>query len=111
MSSFDQQSEHFRDVLAEIFSRNVEFPPQVFVTVAQAKPTCDHKHVKVVLSVLPEQQEKAVLEIVKKSMHEIKDALAHRLRMRTIPHLHVVFDTTEAEAAKIEEAINKLNPL
>ncbi|MFA6429884.1 MAG: ribosome-binding factor A [Patescibacteria group bacterium] len=99
---------HLKDALAETFSKEVEFPFGVFVTVLEAKVTANTAHAKVVLSVMPDERHEEVLEALRQFDHEIKDGLAKRLRLRRIPRLHYVFDTTEARAAVIEQTINEL---
>lgn len=99
---------HLKDALAEVLAKEVEFPPGVFVTVLDTKVTANTVHAKVVLSVMPENRQKDVLDTLANYQHEINQGLTKRLRLRRIPHLHYVFDTTEAEAAVIENEINRL---
>lgn len=100
--------EHLKNGLAEIFARDVEFPPGMLVTVLEAKMTQDRRFGKITLSVFPTGVEDQVLDIIERHRHEINDGLAKRLRIRKIPKLHYVFDTTESEAAEIEGMLNRL---
>lgn len=100
--------EHLREAIAEILRESVEFPPGIFVTVIEAKITRDSLHAKAVLSVMPAGCEKEVVETLKDYQREIKDGLAHKLRMRRVPTMFWDFDTTEAEASVIENTINEL---
>jgi ribosome-binding factor A len=45
--------DHLRTGLAEIFARDVEFPPGMLVTVLDAKMTQDRRFAKITLSVFP----------------------------------------------------------
>ena len=100
--------EHLREGLAEIFRRDVEFPPGMLVTVLGAKMTQDRRFAKITLSVFPTGAQEQALEIIQRHKHEINDGIAKRLRIRIIPKLHYVFDDTEAEAAEVEEMLNRL---
>ncbi len=100
--------EHLRNALAKVFAEHVEFPRGVFVTVLGTKMTRDQTRAKAVLSVMPADREKEVLETLEEYDHEINDGLAHELRLRHIPHFHWSFDTTEAYAAEIDRTINEL---
>lgn len=100
--------EHLKDALAEVFAKEVEFPVGAFVTVMKAKLTANTSHARITLSVFPERMIEDVKMTLKTFDHEIKDALADRLRLRRIPRLHYVFDDAEAEAAEIERALHDL---
>lgn len=102
-ASFD----HLRSALAETMTQ-IEFPVGVFVTVLSAKIAANSAHASVTLSVFPDGKEEVVKDTLIRFKHDIKDNLAHRLRLRRIPDLHYTFDQTEAEAAIIEKAINEL---
>lgn len=104
----EQGMEHLRNALAKVFAEDVEFPRGVLVTVLGAKITRDMLHAKAVLSVLPEDRIPDVKQALEEYSHEIKDGLAHELKMRRIPDFFWEFDTNEAYAAKIEETLNQL---
>jgi len=104
----EQGMEHLRNALAKVLAENVEFPRDVLVTVLGAKLTRDMLHAKAVLSVMPEDRMEDVKKVLKEYEHEIKDGLAHELKMRRIPNFFWAFDTNEAYAAKIEETLNQL---
>lgn len=106
--SMDVGFDHLRTGLAEIFARDVEFPPGMLVTVLDAKMTQDRRFAKITLSVFPTGAQKQVLEIIGYAKHEINDGLAKRLRIRVIPKLHYVFDDTEAQAEEVETLLNRL---
>jgi len=100
--------EHLREAMAEVLSRDVEFPVGTFVTVLSAKVTANTGHAKFVLSVFPEGMKDAVLETLRDREGDIKNGLATRARLRRIPRLHYGFDDTEAEAEGIERALFEL---
>jgi len=99
---------HLKDTLAEVLAKEVEFPVGVFVTVLETKVTANTAHAKVVLSVMPENRQRDVLDTLYDYRREIKEGLSKSLRLRRIPELHYVFDITEAKAAVIESEINRL---
>jgi ribosome-binding factor A len=76
--------------------------------VVDAHLTPDTKHATGTLSVLPDGREGDALQALRKAEHDLKDALADILELRRIPKIHWRFDSTEAEAAVIEAALNKL---
>ena len=100
--------QHLRDALAKVLEERVEFPRGVLVTVMEAKVTRDMLHAKAVISVLPESRVKDVQAALLEYGHDIKDGLAHELRLRRIPDIFWDFDTTEARAAEVEARLNEL---
>lgn len=106
--SMEAGFERLKDGLAEIFARDVEFPPGMLVTVLGAKMTQDRRFAKITLSVFPTGAQQQTLDILAQFKHEINDGLAKRMRIRVIPKLHYVFDDTEAEAAVIDAELNRL---
>ncbi len=106
--SMEAGFEHLKNGLAEIFARDVEFPPGMLVTVMEAKMTQDRRFAKITLSVFPNGAQEQTLRIIAQFKHEINDGLAKRLRIRVIPKLHYVFDDTEAVAEEVETLLNRL---
>ena len=106
--SFEQRMEHLAQAMAKVIREVVEFPPGVFVTVLGAKMTRNQLKAKIILSVLPTPKKDEAVEALKEYDHDIKDALAHELRLRKIPDFYWSFDDTEAEAAAIEETLFEL---
>ena len=100
--------EHLREAMARVFAERIEFPIGSFVTVLRAKMTANTAHAAFTLSVMPVAMEEAVLETLEREMHELKDGLAQKLRLRRIPKLHFMFDRTEDKAAQMDELLNKV---
>ena len=105
---FEQAMEHLTQAMAKIIREEVEFPRGIFVTVLSAKMTKNQLNAKVVLSVMPADKQKEVRESLEEYDYEIKDALAHELRLRKIPRFFYGFDENEAYAAEIDATINEL---
>ncbi|MEN9558042.1 MAG: Ribosome-binding factor [Candidatus Parcubacteria bacterium] len=103
-----QSDARFHTALANAIREVVEFPSGLLVTVVDAHLTPDTKHATGTLSVLPDGREGDALQALRKAEHDLKDALADILELRRIPKIHWRFDSTEAEAAVIEAALNKL---
>lgn len=100
--------EHLREAMAKVLAEVVEFPKGVLVTVLAAKLTANTAHARIELSVFPETAQEEVVKTLGYAEHDIKGALAERLRLRRMPRIHYVFNGLEAEAAKIEHALNEM---
>lgn len=108
MPTHDQRTEHFRDAIALILKRRVEFPRGSLVSVKEVKMTSDLKFANVVLSVLPVSLEPDVEQALLDFKKEIGKDMAFNLKMRQIPKLHWSFDHTEENAQGIENFIEEL---
>ncbi len=108
MTNYNQRKEHFRDAIADILKRRVEFPRGVLVTVMDAKLTNDLQFANTVLSVLPITAKKEVLKTLTEFNNEIKKEMATKLNMRRIPKLHWSFDDKLDYVERMDAYINKL---
>lgn len=101
--------EHLREAMAQVFAERIEFPMGAFVTVLKAKMTANTAHAGFTLSVMPTSMEEEVLATLERQMHDLKDGIARKVRLRRIPRLHFMFDHTEERAATIDELLNRLS--
>ena len=97
-----------REELAKILIREIEFPTGALVTVSRVRVAEDLFNAEIALSVLPTEQGKAVLKLLGEHIFDIQQLLNKRLRMRPVPKIRFVQDTTEAEAAEVEEKLYKM---
>lgn len=104
----EQLPSHFHQALAQSVERAVDFPPGLLVTLVRAEITGDAKYAKGTVSALPESEGKRALDILNACSPDIKEELNRRIRLRRIPDLRWVLDTTEGKAAEIENIINDL---
>jgi ribosome-binding factor A len=91
--------------LSQIIKREIEFPPDVLVTLTRVDTTPDLEEARVFVSTLPEKEEKTVLIILTKCVYLLQQLLNRRLRMRPIPRIIFVPETETVSAAKIEEIL------
>jgi len=97
-----------REELAKILIREIEFPIGVLVTVSRVRAAEDLFNAEIALSVLPTEQGEAALKLLGEHIFDIQQLLNKRLRMRPVPKIRFVQDTTEAEAAEVEAELYKL---
>ncbi len=94
--------------LSQIIKREIDFPPNVLVTLTRVDTSPDLEEARVFVSALPEKEEKTVLTILAKCVYMLQQLLNHRLRMRPIPRIFFVPETETVQAAKIEEVLERL---
>jgi ribosome-binding factor A len=108
MTDYNQRKEHFKDAMADILRRRVEFPLGAFVTVVDAKLTNDLRFANTVLSVMPISAKEGVVEALEEFRKDITKEMALKLGMRRIPKLHWSFDDSQDVGATMNDYINEL---
>lgn len=91
--------------LSQIILREVEFSPDILVTLTRVETTPNLAETKVFMSVLPEGKIELVLKILNKNIYNLQKKLNKRLRMRPIPKINFIREKITSEAGRIEEIL------
>lgn len=97
-----------RQIIAEIFIKNIEFEPGVLATITRVDTAADLGHAKIFVSVLPLAKKKEALDKIRKSVFEIQKIVFLKLKIAHVPRLHFFIDETEERAEHIEELLDKI---
>ena len=98
----------FKEHLGEIFQRELSLKPGVFLTIAKVDTTRDLRYTRVSISVFPFKESNYAIKTIEKEIYSIQGALNAKLKMRPLPRLQFVLDSTEEEADKIEKILINL---
>ena len=79
------------------------------VTVLGTKISPTLEHATIIVSVFPLEKSEIVLESLNRKIYPIQQTLNKRLNLRTVPKIRFELDTTEEQAARIEELLDKDN--
>ncbi len=104
----ERGNEHFREALAAAMIKAVEFPRGVFVTLADARIRSNQKQAMGLLSVYPFDRRDEALKALKLFQRDLKDELAHSLKLRMIPTIEWKFDEREENVGQIDQTIAEL---
>jgi ribosome-binding factor A len=94
--------------LSQILLREIEFPPNVLVTITRVETSYNLMETNVWVSALPEEKLKRSLEILNKNIYILQQKLNQRLKMRPLPRIKFLEEKKTREASKIEEILEKL---
>lgn len=94
--------------LSQILLKEIEFTPDVLVTITQVETSSNLIESRVWISVLPEEKLKRVLKILNRNIYFLQQKLNKRLRMRPVPKIKFLEEKKTAGAGKIEEILEKL---
>ncbi|EKD46896.1 MAG: Ribosome-binding factor A [uncultured bacterium] len=97
-----------KEHLGEIFQRELSIKPGVFLTIAKVDTTPDIRYTRVSISVFPYKEADYVMKTLSKEIYQIQGALNKKLKMRPLPRLEFVLDSTEEEADKIEKILTQI---
>ena len=97
-----------RDEIGAILLHELDLTVDALVTVTRAVLSEDGAHVRVFVSVLPENLGEIVLKEITQNIYNYQQLLNKQLRIRPVPKMYFVIDDTEAEASKIEKLIDSV---
>ena len=95
--------------LSQIILREVNFPPNVLVTVTRAETSANLIQSKIYISVMPENEITSVFQALDNSIYDLQQQLNKRLKMRPIPRIIFVKEEKTEEAGRVEELLEKIN--
>ena len=94
--------------LSQVLLNEFDFPKDVLVTLTRVETTSDLNETKVYISVMPEEESKKNIENLDKNIKRLQQKINSRLKMRIIPKIRFIEETTTREAARIEELLEKV---
>ena len=102
-------ADQIRQSLAEIVMQELRDPDIGFVTVTGVELSSDLRYAKAFVSLMGDPGENsATLAALRKAAPFARRALGERIRLRHIPEIKFLEDTTERRAGRIEELIEEI---
>jgi len=102
-------ADQIRQTLAEIVMQELRDPAIGFVTVTGVELSSDLRYAKAFVSIMGSSSEKsATLSALRKAAPFARRTLGERIRLRHVPELSFLEDTTESRAGRIEELIHEI---
>ena len=92
---------------AALLNSEIEFSPNVLVTVTRATTSVDLRYATIFVSVLPSHKGPSALAKIKRHLPHIQYLLNHKLVLRRSPTLRVALDQGEQHATAIENILAK----
>ncbi len=94
--------------LGKIISREIDFPPEVLITLTRVETDKDLNSAKVYISTIPDYKSKEVFKSLKKNIFELQKKMDRKLKMRLVPKIIFKKETETVKAARVEELMEKL---
>lgn len=97
----DKIRENIKNITAQFLE--AESNRTSLITVTGSNVSSDLKKATVFISVLPDSEEEAVLNFVKRKRKDLRHYLQNKLKMRSIPFLDFEIDYGEKNRRRIDE--------
>ena len=94
--------------ISQLFLREIEFLPDILVTVTRVETTEDLLDTNIFVSVFPEKGLAKTMEFLAKKTGFLQKKIKSILRMRPLPRLHFLAEKETSKAARIEEILEQL---
>ncbi len=92
--------------VSRLFLTEIDFPPEIFVTIGNVDTSSDLKYADVLVAIIPDNKTGTALNIIKKKIYKIQKTIDRRLQMRPVPKLR--FSPAAAEPKRISELFQKI---
>lgn len=103
----ERLSELFREQIASVIDREVEFAEGAFVTVTRVEVSPDARHANAYISVLGGEPKDA-LAILEQNVYDIQQIINRTMRMRPVPKIRFAIDKEEERREKVEKSLGAL---
>ncbi|MBU6414983.1 30S ribosome-binding factor RbfA [Patescibacteria group bacterium] len=112
MKRLEKVNELIKEELAKIIDRMIEFPEGALVTVTRVEVSEDKLYANAFFSLLSARgngiSEIEILNLLKKTVYAIQQALNKKLRIRPVPKIRFFIDEAEKKRERIEELLSGL---
>ena len=94
-----------RELVAEFFER--EAGPQSLITITDVTISPDFKRATVYFTTIPASEEEHALEFAKRKRSDLRDFIATKAKLKTLPVFEVGVDEGERNRQKIDDLLNQ----
>lgn len=105
----EKVQELLREEIADILRREFKDPRLGFITVIDTEVTPDMRHAKVYVSIMgSEKERKDNMAILKNAQWFVRQAFMKRVRMKTVPEIEFVLDTSVDKGIRLLELFEQI---
>ena len=104
----DQINELVKQETSKIFLEEVEFPPEVMVTVMSAETSDNLETANIWISVFPEKKSNDTLNFLNNRIGAVQRSLNKKLSLRFVPRIAFKIDKSESYASQIDQVFKEI---
>ncbi|MBI3634399.1 MAG: ribosome-binding factor A [Candidatus Yonathbacteria bacterium] len=101
----DKMRQLLREIAAEFFSR--ESSGKSLITITDATISPDFKRATIYLTTIPSKEEEHAFQFAKRKRTDLREFIASKARLRTLPVLEVKIDEGERNRQKIDSLLKQ----
>lgn len=95
--------------LGDIVLKKKSVTDNIVISITDAEITRDLRYCKVYYSVLgDEEAKKSAADYFQRHLKELREELAHRIRVKHVPELQFLYDVSIVRGQRIEELLNQI---
>jgi len=102
----EQVASLIQHILGGIFARDIEWPEGALATLTKVDVPADLKNANVMISVLPFNRWREVMNVLNKNKSMMHKKMSAELKMKFSPKLHFRLDESPEKVAEIEKLLN-----
>lgn len=95
--------------LGSILLKEVDLFPGILLTITRVDTSSNLIESKVYISILPEDKEKEVMDLLNRKIYFIQQFLNKKLKIRPVPKIIFKRENKTAEASRIEELLREID--
>jgi ribosome-binding factor A len=103
----ERVSGQLRRELAQMIQREIKDPEVGFISVSDVEVSRDLAHAKVYVTVFNSEEASASIKALKRAAGFLRTRLGQELRMRSVPQLHFVHDSSVETGRRMDDLIAK----
>jgi ribosome-binding factor A len=94
--------------LSQLILKELDFPLDILVTLTRVETTSDLRDTNVWISIIPDEKNEKIIEILDKNIYFLQQKLNKRLKMRLLPKIKFLEEKKTKEASRVEEILERL---
>ncbi len=94
--------------LSQLILKEFDFPLDILVTLTRVETTSGLRDVNAWVSIIPDEKDKKIIEILDKNIYFLQQKLNKRLKMRPLPKIKFLEEKKTKEAGRVEEILERL---
>lgn len=104
----EKMNELVRDIIGELFKKEISLKQGVIVTIAKVDTTPDLRYTRISVSVYPEEEESYALATLHHEQRRLQKAMNAKLSMKIRPRILIESDRTERSADVVEKLLREI---
>ena len=95
--------------LGTLIAREVEFPPNCFVSISHVETARDLAHANVFITILPDSKRVTGMRVLSRDLPHLQHLLGKKIKMHNTPKLHLVFDRAQMTAQHLFDVMDRIH--